>query len=89
MEEIKLSNKLMISCEEAAMLTTLKEIGDITFYQRIQLFIHNIPCALCKLWAKESNGITNILRNAFNAEKHCLCDDKKEKIEQELKDLSA
>lgn len=88
-EEQKVSKKLMIDCADAAMLTTLKEIGDITVYQRLQLFIHNIPCTLCKLWSKDSNKITNMLRNAFNAEEHCMCDEKKAAIEKELEELSA
>ena len=89
MEEVKVSNKLMISCEEAALLITMKEHGNISFYQRIQLFIHNIPCALCKLWRKDAQGISRIIQNAFNADKHCMCDDKKAAIEKELEELSS
>lgn len=88
-EEVKISKKLMISCADAAMLVTLKEIGDITLYQRLQLFIHNIPCTLCKLWAKDSLRITKIFKNTFNAEKHCMCEEKKAALEKELEDLAA
>lgn len=89
MEDVKISKKLFISCEEAALLITLKEIGELSFYQRIQLFIHNIPCTLCKLWEQDSNRITKLIKNAFNAEKHCMCDEKKSAIEKELDQLSS
>lgn len=88
-EELKISNKLMINCKEAALLITMKDDGDITFYQRIQLFIHNIPCTLCKIWGKDSKGISKIIRNAFNADKYCMSDDKKASLEKELEELSS
>jgi len=88
-EEQTISNKLIISCEEAALLITMNDVGETTFYQRIQLFIHNIPCALCKLWNKDSKGITRIIQNAFNAEKHCLPDEKKASLEKEIEELSS
>lgn len=88
-EEQKISNKLMINCEDAALLITMKEDGSISLYQRLQLFIHNIPCALCKIWNKDSKGISKIIRNAFNAEKHCMCEEKKAALEKQIEELSS
>jgi hypothetical protein len=88
-EEQKISKKLFIDCSDAALLITMKDGGGISLYQRLQLFIHNIPCTLCRLWQKDSKGITKIIQTAFNAEKHCLSDDKKASLEKDLEELSS
>ncbi len=87
-EEEKFSKKLMISCREAGLLITIKQHhGELTFYQKVQLAFHNMICKVCKLWAKQSSQLSNMLKDAFSKEDHKLADEKKEKMEKDLDEL--
>jgi hypothetical protein len=87
-EENKISKKLKVSCSDAALLTTIKQAGDITLYQRIQLYNHNLGCSLCKLWGKHSENITTVLKSALSGENHTMSEDKKNAIKKNLDELS-
>lgn len=86
-EEVKIPKKLSIDCSSAAMLMAIKEAGDITFYQRLQLAYHNLGCKLCKVWAKQSAKITKMIQKAFSGEKHTLTAKKKEEMEKQIDEL--
>lgn len=86
-EEQEIPKKIIIDCNAAALLTTIKEAGDITFYQRLQLLYHNLGCSLCRLWGKHSARITKMMRSAFEGDEHKMPETAKEKMEKEIDDL--
>ncbi len=86
-EEQEIPKSVIIDCSTAALLNTIKEAGDITFYQRIQLAYHNMGCSLCKLWAKHSAKVTKMMKNAFADGEHKMSEEKKEKMEKKMDDL--
>jgi len=87
-EDKKVSKKFKVSCEDAGLLTTIKLAGDISLYQKIQLYNHNLGCSLCKMWGKHSENIAALLKSALTGDQHIMCIDKKNAIEKNLDELS-
>ncbi len=79
--------KLMITCKEATMLSVQKTEINISFSDRMRLFIHLLVCQYCRLFAKQSKMIDKLL-SSWKTNKKLSVDQKntlQAAIEKELK----
>lgn len=87
MENKSNTNKLMITCKEATMLSVQKAEIKLSFSDRMRLFIHLLVCQYCRLFDKQTKMIDKIISNWKTDKK--LSDLEKNSlqniIEQELK----
>ena len=87
MENNTNKNKLMITCKEATMLSVQKVEINLSFSDRMRLFIHLLVCQYCRLFDKQSKIIDKLISNWKTDKK--LSDIDKNKlqniIEKELK----
>lgn len=87
MENKSHTHKLMITCKEATMLSVQKAEINLSFSDRMRLFIHLLVCQYCRLFDKQSKIIDKLISNWKTDKK--LSDIDKNKlqniIEKELK----
>ena len=87
MEEEKVSNKIMISCREAGILSNMKEFDEITAWQKFQLGMHTFICGVCKVWKKQSDGLNKLVKSTFEKERYTCSEKKKAEMEKEIDQL--
>lgn len=63
MENNTNTKKLMITCNEATMLSVQKAEINLSFSDRFKLFIHLLVCQYCRLFDKQSKMIDKLLSN--------------------------
>jgi len=81
------TKKLMITCKEATMLSVQKSEINLSFSDRMRLFIHLLVCQYCRLFDKQSKLIDKLISN-WKADKTLSDIDKNQIqsiIEKELK----
>jgi hypothetical protein len=76
------NNKLMISCKEATLITIKKAEINVSFYDKLRLFIHLIICKYCRLFEKQNKIIDKLLKNWQTSKK--LSESDKNKLQQEI-----
>ncbi len=87
MENKSNTNKLMITCKEATMLSVQKAEINLSFSDRFRLFVHLMICQYCRLFDKQTKMINKILskwetdKKLSDIEKNTL----QNIIEQEIK----
>lgn len=65
MEAMKLMSKIMLPCKKASELIDKKQIGQLTFKEKIQLKMHVSMCSICAMYEKQSSIIHHlIIKNA-------------------------
>ncbi|MEZ5046941.1 MAG: hypothetical protein R2831_08110 [Chitinophagaceae bacterium] len=82
----KIIQSLMITCQEASLLTSKSQDNKLKFSERFKLFLHIKLCPVCYAFYKQIGILHESLKNMFkysnismsNAEKHSL----QEKINQ-------
>jgi hypothetical protein len=87
MENKTNTKKLMITCKEATMLSVLKVEINLSFQNRLRLFIHLLICQYCRLFDKQSKMIDKLISN-WKTDKRLSDNDKNQLqsiIEKELK----
>ena len=52
-----------ISCKKATYLVSKKEEGKLNWIESIQLRSHMAICSLCRLFEKQTQKITNLVKN--------------------------
>ncbi|WP_290664587.1 hypothetical protein [Ignavibacterium sp.] len=67
--------KLLISCKEATMLSVQKAEINLSFTDRMRLFIHLLICQYCRLFDKQIKMIDTIL-STWNTNKKLTNDQK-------------
>jgi hypothetical protein len=85
--ENKSNKKFMISCKEATMIVVKKAEINVTFSERLILFLHLLICQYCRLFEKQNKIIDNIVSN-WKTNKRLSSEQKnslKLKIESEIK----
>lgn len=90
MGEEKVTKKMTINCREATMLSVLREHKGLSLWQKIQLAYHNKMCAVCKTFDVQITAINRLVKKAFNSDEivHTLPDEKKEKMQENLDEIS-
>ena len=79
----KLMNSFMLSCEEATLLMTRKQLKKLSIFKSIQLKMHLISCKLCRRFEIQNEIIHNVW-DSFTSENTQLSDEKKEVINSEI-----
>lgn len=67
MNEIK---KIVYNCREATFLIEKKQLGKITFKERIKLKIHLFGCSVCRVFEQQSSMINRMVKNFLNTSQH-------------------
>ncbi|WP_304131332.1 hypothetical protein [Ignavibacterium album] len=67
--------KLLINCKEATMLSVQKAEINLSFTDRMRLFIHLLICQYCRLFDKQIKMIDTIL-STWNTNKKLTNDQK-------------
>jgi hypothetical protein len=81
------NKKFMITCKEATMIIVKKAELNVTFSERLRLFLHLLICQYCRLFEKQNKIIDNIISN-WKTNKKLSLEQKNElklKIEGEIK----
>lgn len=84
----KLMNKLMLSCEDATFLITIKPFRKLSLIERIQLRMHLLACVYCDRFDKQNTAIDhgmNELLKSGNSHSKGLSQEKKNTIESAIK----
>lgn len=88
-QNIVAPNKLYLNCKEATQIIVMKEVGPITFMQRIGLWYHLYLCAICKLFKIQSAEINQAIRKNEQEKQVQLSIEKKEEIRIQLNQLKS
>ncbi len=65
----RLMNKIMLSCEEATALISVKRHRKISIIQQIQLKMHLMVCRYCRRFDVQNNFIDQAMETWFDTEK--------------------
>lgn len=83
--------KIVHNCRKATFLIDKKEVSGISLREHIELRIHLTGCSFCRLYGRQSQAISKMVRELFRNSEHAgkkLDDDFKkvlqDKIEEEL-----
>lgn len=57
----KNKQKFLISCKEATLISVKKAEINISFYDRIRLYMHLLICQYCRLFEKQNKFIEKII----------------------------
>ncbi len=79
----KIMNLLMLSCEKATLLISVKSFRKLSVTENVQLCLHLKSCSACRHFKKQNNIIDLGIKSLLTAnEKHLphLSDSKKEEI---------
>ena len=80
-------NMLMLSCEEATFLISVKSFKKLKFKERLQLRMHLLACIYCERFDKQNTAIDhglNELLKGGHSHSQCMSDEKKESIQRAL-----
>jgi len=80
----RMMNVVMLSCEDATLLMTKKQYGQISFIKNMQLKMHLLSCKLCRRFNIHNEKIHSEWE-AFEEENKSLSPEKKVEIERKLK----
>lgn len=82
-----LMNKLMLSCEDATLLVSIKAFRKLKMMERIQLRLHLLACVYCKRFDKQNHlidhGINELLKNG-HSHLECMPTEKKEALQRAI-----
>ncbi len=81
---MKIIRSMMISCQKAGKLVEIKEAGEISFSERIQLFSHLMMCEACRQYELQSRIIQHTLDRIYHIPFLKASEDLKNKIRQNL-----
>jgi len=73
-------NFFMLSCEDATLLMTKKQLGKISFLKRVQLKMHLLSCKLCRRFKVQNEHIQKFWTD-FEESNRKLSSNKKEELE--------
>jgi len=62
------SSKLFITCSEATMFSIKREEANLSFSERIKLFIHLLICEFCRLFDRQHKFISLQIKNLHSHE---------------------
>ncbi len=57
----KLLRKMMISCLKSTELMEKRTLFGLTFYEKMNLFLHKSMCDACRAYEKQSKQLDNFL----------------------------
>lgn len=77
---------IMLNCNEATYLMSMKDEGKLNFIKRFQLFLHTSMCDLCRKFEKQSLDINSESKH-LHAENSELSIDVKFKLTKKLNEL--
>ena len=84
----KFMNKLMLSCEDATFLITIKPFRKLSLVERIQLRMHLLACIYCDRFNKQNiaidHGMNELLKHG-NSHSKGLSQEKKDTIQDTIK----
>lgn len=79
---------LMLDCNEATRLTSIKRYQKLTLKQRMQLSVHLMVCQVCKKFSIFSDLVDESMEHVCQAPKekeYHISDDKKNELESLIK----
>lgn len=76
--------KLILSCNKATYLISLKEEGKLSLKQRVQLRAHLGVCSICKIFEKQTAMIGRTAKHAHEHKNDQLTEASKEKMQKNL-----
>lgn len=79
----KLMNFFLLSCEEASLLMTRKQLNKLSIIKSIQLKMHLISCKMCRRFEIQ-NDLIHKEWNSFTNENAHLSNEKKKEIHSEI-----
>lgn len=56
-------NKIMISCDEATLISDKKQYKEASSWELIKMGFHVLMCKSCKVYTTQNNVLTKILTN--------------------------
>jgi len=84
--------KIVHNCKKATFLIDKKEVTGISLREHIELRIHLIGCSFCRLYGRQSQAISKMVRELFRSAMQpgvkldeTFKKELQEKIEDELK----
>ena len=81
--------KLMISCQDAAHLVSLKRERDLKISERFALWFHLLVCIVCKRFDLQIEIISKVVHYGFQTRGELkLSDESREKIKKTLSENS-
>ncbi len=82
-----MSNKFMISCDEATAISDKKQYGEATRMERVKLNFHLMLCKHCRAYSMQNNYISRLLSKYLHdsCETDHLVDKEKQELEEKLK----
>lgn len=84
----KILGKILLDCNEATRLISIKKYGRLSAWQRMQLKMHLSICEICKRFSIFNELIDNAMPHVCNDEgvgNEKLSDEKKKTIDKYLK----
>ncbi|MFK8060029.1 MAG: hypothetical protein AB8B78_08065 [Polaribacter sp.] len=83
---------LKITCDQATAICDKNQYGEATLLDKVKLNIHFIRCKICFKYTKQNMTLTKIYKGHANSckdIKHCMSDDDKAFLKQELEKIKA
>jgi hypothetical protein len=81
----KMMNWIMLSCEEATLLMTKKQLGNFPLLKSMQLRLHLMSCKLCRRFKIQNETIQKFWKEFDNTD-HVLTGEKKEELDHIIQD---
>lgn len=71
----------MISCEEAALISSKKQYKEATFWERVNLRFHLVVCEVCSKFTKKNAQLTHLCEKS---KLYSLTEEEKLRMKHEL-----
>lgn len=75
----------MITCEEAALISSKTQYKEATFWERINLRLHLLLCAVCSKFTKKNAQLTHL---CAKSKLYSLSEEEKLRMKRELQNNS-
>ena len=79
---------MKITCDEATKICDKNQYKEASLWEKITLSIHLFLCKKCGLYSEQNGVMTecyDIHKDFESRKKHCLNEDEKRQLEEELK----
>jgi hypothetical protein len=76
--------KIVYNCHKATFLIEKKQIGTITFREKIELKIHLTGCVICRIFQQQSILINRTVKDLFQHRQMKLEDDFKKQLQRRI-----
>ena len=84
--------KFKITCDEGTAICDKNQYGEATFLDKVKLNIHFIRCRICLKYTKHNLTLNKIYKDHAKScknIKHCMSDEAKLALKEELKNIKA